>query len=98
MALLIYDPDVPNIERQHEQLAVPNRIVLLRSGDAPQHGATMTFSLDFNHGGATESRRSLRSLVTQTANGTPRGQPIIGTGPGISSMPPFPTPAYGRRR
>jgi hypothetical protein len=28
----------PNIERQHEQLAVPNRIVLLRSRDAPQHG------------------------------------------------------------
>src|SRR5262249_40034372 len=28
----------PNIERQHEQLAVPDRIVLLRSRDAPQHG------------------------------------------------------------
>jgi len=28
----------PNIERQHEQLAVPNRIVLLRSRYAPQHG------------------------------------------------------------
>ena len=37
----------PNIERQHEQLAVPNRIVLLRSRDDHQHGATMTFSLDF---------------------------------------------------
>ena len=38
------------MERQHEQLALPNRIVLLCSRDAPQHGATMTFSLDFNHG------------------------------------------------
>jgi hypothetical protein len=28
----------PNAERQHEQLAIPNRIVLLRSRDAPQHG------------------------------------------------------------
>jgi len=40
----------PKIEMQHEQLAVPNRIVLLRSRDDHQHGATMTFSLDFNHG------------------------------------------------
>jgi hypothetical protein len=68
MALLIYDPDVPNIERQHEQLAVPNWIILLRSGDAPQHGATMTFSLDFNHGRATESRRRLRLLVQRGWN------------------------------
>src|SRR5215472_13130215 len=28
----------PNFERQHEQLVVPDRIVLLRSRDAPQHG------------------------------------------------------------
>lgn len=42
-------PEHAKHREQHEQLAVPNWIVLLRSRDAPQHGATVTFSLNFTH-------------------------------------------------